>query len=249
MRKYAGMILIMTLLPWLSWAQPSGTGLLEKGMEMLGGSAAESSGTALSQEEISSGLKEALKTGTARVVSSLGRENGFYLDEEAHIPLPESLAGIRDVLSRVGMAGMLDDLELQMNRAAEKAAPRAGDMFITAVSDMTIEDVMDIYQGQDDAATRYFQKRMSGPLREEFTPVVREKLEQTGAVKTYQKMMGRYEQIPMVPDISADLTSHVVDLSIGTIFDRVAMEEAAIRNNPARRTTELLRKVFSSKQP
>lgn len=198
----------------------------------------------LTTTEIADGLREALRVGTGNVVSQLGRKNGYYNDPEAHIPLPASLARARDTLAKVGMSDSLDDLELRMNRAAEAAAPRARAMFMDAIGNMTIDDVRRIYNGPDDAATRYFQNQMSQPLTLEFSPIVNDSLSQVGAIRTYDNIMGRYDEIPFVPDIKADLSAHVVDHAINAIFDYLAVEEAAIRNNPARRTTELLQKVF-----
>lgn len=200
----------------------------------------------LTTTEIADGLREALRVGTGNVVNHLGRENGYYNDARAHIPLPDSLARARDTLAKIGMSNSLDELELRMNRAAEAAAPKARAMFIDAIRNLTLDDVRRIYNGPDDAATRYFQGQMSQPLTQEFTPIVNDSLSQVGAIKTYDNIKGRYEQIPFVPDIKADLSAHVVDHAITAIFDYLAIEEAAIRNNPAKRTTELLQKVFGS---
>jgi len=50
-----------------------------------------------------------------------------------------------------------------------------------------------------------------------------------------------------MPDVKADLTGYVVDQGMNGIFHYLAQEEAAIRQNPAKRTTELLRTVFGGK--
>ena len=50
--------------------------------------------------------------------------------------------------------------------------------------------------------------------------------------------------MPFVPDVKADLTGYVVEKAMDGLFYYVAKEEAAIRNDPAARTTELLKKVF-----
>lgn len=216
----------------------------ERGKALFEEATGSDSGTSLTNSEIAGGLREALRVGTVNVVSQLGQTNGYYQDPKAHIPLPDSLAGARDTLARVGMSDTLDDLELRMNRAAEKAAPKARAMFIDAIRDMSLDDVKRIYNGPEDAATRYFQQQMSQPLSEEFAPVINNSLSQVGAIKTYDDVMGQYRQIPFVPDIKADLSAHVVDHAITAIFDYLAVEEAAIRQNPARRTTALLQKVF-----
>ena len=103
-----------------------------------------------------------------------------------------------------------------------------------------------ILEGPDDAATRYFQVKMSGPLAEEMRPIVDSSLAEVGAIQAYEDTMGQYQKIPLVPDVKADLTGHVVDKGLDGIFHYVAKEEAAIRNNPAKRTTDLLKRVFAS---
>jgi hypothetical protein len=47
-----------------------------------------------------------------------------------------------------------------------------------------------------------------------------------------------------MPDVSADLTDYVVEQGMDGVFHYIAQEEAAIRNDPAARTTEILQKVF-----
>lgn len=224
---------------------PVQAGWWEKGKALLESlDTGDNATTTLGTNEIAAGLREALKVGTGNVVSQLGQTNGYYKDPRAHIPLPDSLASVRDVLEKVGMGDTLNDLELRMNRAAEAAAPKARDMFIDAITNMTLEDAKSIYNGPDDAATRFFQKQMSDPLTAEFTPVVNNSLAQVGAIQSYDQVMSQYQKIPFVPDVKANLSQYVVDHAISTIFDYLATEEAAIRANPAKRTTELLRKVF-----
>lgn len=218
----------------------------EQGKQLLKDWGKSESTATLSNSEIDRGLREALRIGTDNVVAQLGQTNGYYQNPRAHIPLPDSLLQVRDTLAKVGMADSLDDLELRMNRAAEAAAPRARAMFIDAIRNMSLTDVREIYNGSDDAATRYFQSQMSEPLTREFTPVVNESLSEVGAIQSYDKTMNSYEQIPFVPDIKANLSEHVVGHAIGAIFDYLATEEAAIRANPARRTTELLQRVFGA---
>lgn len=200
----------------------------------------------LSSDEIAAGLREALRVGTNRVVHRLGVLNGFYADPAVHIPLPESLEVVRSTLNRVGMSGAMDDLELRLNRAAETATPKAKQLFIESIQSMSLEDVRRIYEGPDDAATRYFQNRMSASLAREMTPIVEEVLAEVGAIRAYENAMGRYESIPFLPDVKADLTAYVVDQGMEGIFYYLAREEAAIRRNPVKRTTELLEKVFGA---
>ncbi|MEM7226860.1 MAG: DUF4197 domain-containing protein [Pseudomonadota bacterium] len=203
-------------------------------------------GSGLGSDEIAAGLREALAVGTEKVVDQVGTTDGFNGDPSIHIPLPGALQDVQSALRAVGMAEMADDLELRLNRGAEAAAPEAKALFVEAISRMTLEDAQAIYDGPDDAATQYFKQAMSEPLAERMAPIVDRSLADVGAVKSYDAMMGQYDTIPFVPDVKSDLTGYVVDQALDGIFYYVAKEEAAIRNNPAARTTELLQKVFGS---
>lgn len=200
----------------------------------------------LTDAEIGSGLREALKVGTERVVAQVGALDGFNSDPKIHIPLPGALKDAQSALRKVGYSQLADDLELKLNRAAETAAPEAKALFWQAISEMTLEDARGILNGPEDSATRYFQGKMTKPLTGRFTPIVQDSLSQVGAVRAYDQMMGQYKAIPFVPDVKADLTSYVVEKAMDGIFLYVAQEEAAIRRDPAKRTTELLQKVFGS---
>jgi len=198
----------------------------------------------LTTEETSAGLQDALRVATERVVHQLGRTDGFNADPRIHIPLPETLATVKSTLGRLGMSSTLDDLELRLNRAAEAATSKAKPLFWTAIREMTLKDVKGIYDGPDDAATRYFQQKMSPQLAREMQPIVEKALAEVGAVNTYERVMGRYRSLPFVPDAKANLTEYVVDRGMDGIFYYLAREEAAIRRDPAKRTTELLQRVF-----
>jgi hypothetical protein len=203
-------------------------------------------GDVLSNAEVADGLREALRVGTERAVGQVGASDGYNADPAIHIPLPGSLKDVQSVLKGFGMAGMADDLELRLNRAAEAAAPEAEALFWQAIDDITLEDVQGIYNGPDDAATRYFQSKMTPPLAERMAPVVNDSLAEVGAIQSYDEMMGQYKSVPFVPDAKADLTEYVVEKGMDGLFHYVAQEEAAIRNNPAERTTELLKQVFGA---
>lgn len=213
--------------------------------KLLGGSKKdEAPPTELSTDQIGSGLKEALEVGTARVVDTLGQNDGFNADPLIHIPLPESLTSVQSALSRVGMSDALDDLELRLNRAAEAATPQAKALFLDAIRNLTMEDVMEIYQGPDDAATQYLRAQMSSPLADAMNPVVDQSLADVGAAQSYETVMTQYNALPLVPKAEADLTTYVVGMGLDGIFTYLAKEEAAIRNEPVKRTTDLLKQVF-----
>ena len=195
-------------------------------------------------DDITTALKQALRAGADQVVATLGRQDGFYQVPDAHIPLPGAVQKARGLLDRVGAGALGDDLELRLNRAAEAAVPKAKSLFGDAIQHMTITDAKAILTGPDNAATLYFEDKMTAPLAASMRPIIDDALADAGAVQAYDQLIGRYRDLPFVPDIKANLTDHVLDQTIEAVFLHLGREEAAIRNDPAKQTTALLRKVF-----
>ncbi len=233
----------------------AGNSLLDQGSSLIksldksgsseSSNSSNSGASSLTNSEIISGLKEALETGTGTVVSQLGAENGFNSDSNIHIPLPSYLSRVQTLMDKAGMGSYGDDLELKLNRAAEAATPKAKELFVDAISQMSFDDAKSILNGADDAATQYFKEKTSDDLTKAFTPVVEETLEEIGAVKSYDQMVGKYKTLPLVPDVKGDLTNYAVKEALDGIFYYLAQEEKAIRENPAKQTTALLKKLFN----
>ena len=225
------------------------SGLLKKGLDALGGNLnGIGSDDGLSEARIGQGLKEALRVASSRVIDLVGRNDGYLKDSAIHIPLPGYLQNAQSVLSAAGASGLLDDLEIRLNRAAEKAAPAAEEIFFDAVDAMTLEDARKILDGPDDAATRYFERRMTPSLRDTFRPVVRRELQGTGAIQAFDGVVESYDSVPFAPSLGENakgrLIDHGLDGALSGLFHYLAKEEAAIRNDPVKRTTDLLRDVF-----
>lgn len=216
----------------------------EKAIDLVTGQDAIQIPNDLSSAEIGDAFKEALRIGSEQVVTKLGATDGFNSDPTIHIPLPDELDRVKSMLDKVGMSGFIDDLELKLNRAAETATPIAKELFLQSIADMKFEDAVAIYQGSNNSATTYFQEQMSLPLNEKMSPIIEDSLLQVGAVKALDDVLGNYKSLPFVPDVTTDLTQHVVDKAMEGIFFYMAKEEAAIRENPARQTTQLLKRVF-----
>ncbi len=200
--------------------------------------------SALSSSEISAGLREALNVGTNAVVSQLGQSGGFNLDPLIRIALPKELETVDNTLSKLDMDGLTKDLKNRMNAAAEIATPRAKELFVNAITNMTITDAQNILGGANDAATQYLRQSMGAQLGNDISPIIQNALNQAGAMQAYDQVMGQYQALPFMPDVKSNLNDYVVDKALDGIFYYVAQEEAAIRENPAKRATELLQKVF-----
>ncbi len=219
-------------------------GFLDKLKKQLSGD--DQQEHSLDSDEVAAGLKEALRVGTETVVANLGQPGGFNLDPEIHIPLPGQLEQVKGWLGKIGMDSTLTDLEDELNEAAEIATPKAKELFLQAIQAMTLDDVMAIYKGPDDAATQYFKSKMSAPLAAEMKPVVDESLADVGALTTYDSAMASYNELPFAPRVDVDLSDYVVEKGMDGIFYYLAKEEAAIRQDPVKRTTDLLQRVFGN---
>lgn len=196
--------------------------------------------------DISGAFKQALTKGANTVVAQLGQNDGFNADNAIHIPLPKNLKKVRKILKKVGMSEMVDDLEIKLNRAAEIATPIAKNLFVQSIENMTFEDVKKIYNGPDDSATQYFKQKMSRSLAEKMSPIVDKSLSEVGAVQALNTVMDKYADIPFVKSVKPDLTGHVVQKGMDGIFYYLAKQEAEIRKDPLKQTTDLLKKVFGS---
>lgn len=114
---------------------------------------------ALSQADAAMGIRAALDNGILSALGIVGKDGGFLNDTLIHIPLPKSLQSVQSVMSSIGAGCLLNNLEIQLNRSAETAAPVAKDIFLGAIRDLKIQDAIGIVKGADNAATAYLQDK------------------------------------------------------------------------------------------
>lgn len=189
-------------------------------------------------------IREALRVGTERTVDRTGREDGYLGNAMIRIGLPEEFRSAADRLRSFGLGGQVDDLERRMNRAAEAAATEATPIFANAIRDMRPADVFAVIRGEDDAATRYLRDQSEDTLRERYEPVVQKHLGEAGVYRVYQPLRDSYNRLPGLPALDLDLDRYVTDRALDGLFAVLAEEEGRIREDPAARTTQLLREYF-----
>ena len=191
-----------------------------------------------------SGLKEALSIGTRNAVDYVSRQDGYFGNQAIKILMPDNIQKVADVLGKIGYQKQVDDFVLSMNRAAEKAAPKAATFFGDAIKEMTIEDARKILGGGDTAATEFFREKTHDKLYAEFKPVISSSVNEVGATRSYKEMMGKYESVPFMDKKSLDLDHYVTNKALDGLFYMVGQEERKIRTDPAARVTDLLKTVF-----
>jgi hypothetical protein len=198
----------------------------------------------LDSETVAAGLKEALRVGTERSTDKTSAVDGFYGNTLIRIGMPEQYDDVADAIRKIGLGSHVDDFEVSMNRAAEKASAEAVEVFWDAITTMSISDAFGILNGDEDAATEYFRTRTSGELESRFQPIVVTKMKEVGVYRLYDDLTGYYNLLPVAKPEAVDLDEFITDKTVDGIFIMLAKEEKRIRDDPAARTTELLRKVF-----
>ena len=217
---------------------------------------------------ISSGLKEALKTGVKFATTQLGTSNGYLNNSLVKIPLPQSFATTEKVIRTAGGDKMVDDLINSMNAAASKAAPQTAEIFMNAIDKMSVTDAQKVLSGGNNAATTYFKENTTASLKKLITPIIQESMKEnqvagyydtvnniytsstkglTGSVANsgvmgLAKNFGVDSYIPGSSNESLD--EFVTTKAIDGLFTMIAQKEAAIRTNPAEQTSSILKQVF-----
>lgn len=202
----------------------------------------------LTDDEIVRALKEALHVGTDSSTTRLHKTDGYFGNEVIKILLPPEGQAAYDVVGTLPVsADILDNLVLEMNRAAEDAASEAAPIFWDAILNMSISDGLQILNGNETAATDYLKAQTYQSLVNLYAPKIRASMTEVGAQQTWTTLSSTYNSVPLTDDIPTDISEYVTEKALDGLFYTIGQEEAKIRQDPAARVTDLLRKVFGSK--
>lgn len=204
-------------------------------------------GGELTESKIASGLKEALQVGTENTVKLTGRPGGYLKNEAIKILMPEKLQTLEKGLRAMGYGPKVDEFVMGMNNAAERAAPKAKQIFWDAIAEMSFADATKILHGSETAATDYFKDKTSAKLVTAFKPEVDKAMNEVGATRQYKELFGLFQSIPFAKTESLDLDHYVTTKGLDGLFHVLGEEEKKIRTNPAARVTDLLKEVFAKK--
>ena len=208
-----------------------------------------------------SGIRAALNNGALAAVLKLAKIDGYWGDGLVRIPLPNPLRSLQRNLSALGLSGPLDDLHLKINRAAEKAAPQAQEVFVSAIRSFTLSDVIGVLRGSNTAGTDLLKSKTKPDLITRFRPHILGAIDSTGAGRSLDRISRNYgRQLNRLgglqingqnniengqgTDLKGQFTDYAVSKALDGLFYYIGNEETQIRQNPAKRTTDLLRKVF-----
>ncbi|GAU08736.1 DUF4197 domain-containing protein [Desulfoplanes formicivorans] len=204
-------------------------------------------GASATDDEVVMGLKEALTSAAQRSVDALGRQNGFLENPKVFIPVPGYLSMVAKGLESTGQDQLVKDFVVSMNRAAEKAVPKATPLFVDAVKAMSLEDARKILNGKDDAATMYFKEHTGEQLTKEFSPLVKEATDSVNVTKYLKTMQDKAKGMAGLGGMSmGNIDDYVTEKALDGLFAVMAENEAALRQDPMGQGSKLLQKVFAS---
>lgn len=199
----------------------------------------------LSNDQIAVGIKDALKQGASKAVSSLSLKDGYLGNPSIKILFPEEAKKVENTLRSVGAGSLVDSAVEKMNRSAEDAAIGAKDILVNAITSMTMNDALNILMGEPNACTNYLRRTTSDQIYQKFYPVIGSSMNKVGAATAWNEVTTRYNKVPMVDKVNTDLNDHITRKAMDGLFKKIESEEAAIRLNPLIRGTELMKKAFA----
>lgn len=202
----------------------------------------------LTQSDASVGIKTALQKGADVAVQLLGKQDGFWGNELVRIALPDWIKKAEKGLKLIGRGKDIDDLKLQINRAAEQAVPLSKKLLSDAVKGMSLQDAKSILQGGDNAVTQFFKDKTQQPLNAKFLPVVTGVTNKIGLANQYNKVAGQIEQTGLVklkPE-QRKVETHVTTKALDGLYFMIGEEEKKIRKDPVGTGSALLQRVFGA---
>ena len=205
----------------------------------------------LTNAEVVDGLKEALTVGSKNSAALTSKVDGFYKNPEIFIPFPEEAIKVKNTALDLGLESQVNSFEMTLNRAAEEATKESVSIFVDAIKNMSVSDGFEILKGGNGAATNYLKSNTRPQLIEKFSPIVEKAIESVELTKYWEPLISKYNQASSLnpfgnsEEIDPDLNAYVTDRAIDGLFIMVAKEENKIRENPAARVSDLLKKVFS----
>jgi len=214
----------------------------------------------LTEEEVISGLKEALSTGAKNSAERLSAENGYYGDAAVKIFLPDEAKTIIDNISKIpGGDRLVEDVILRINRAAEDAAREVAPIFVNSITQMTIRDAFNILKGSDNAATTYLRTTTWDQLYSLYKPKIQSSTEKKiiGNISTkdsWVSLTGKWNivansvagKLAGFKPVNTDLDDFLTTKALNGMFSKVEIEELKIRKEVSARVTPLLKRVFGS---
>ncbi|MDI9320291.1 MAG: DUF4197 domain-containing protein [Phycisphaerales bacterium] len=203
----------------------------------------------LGNEEIGSGLREALKLGAQTATHNLSATNGFFGNQLIKILMPPEVQKIETKMRQFGMGNIVDKAILSMNRAAEDASLQALPILVNAITSFTIQDGMRILKGGDNAATELLKTKTTVQIAAAFRPIITQSMNKFNVEQLWAQVFTVYNSLPIIKShVNTDLPNYVTERALNGLFISVAAEEKKIRLDPIGTGSDIIARVFGSKK-
>ena len=203
----------------------------------------------LTNEEVISGLKEALNVGIKNAVNLSSVTDGFLKNDVIRLPFPPDAIKVREKAINFGLSKQVTTFEETLNRAAEEATKKALPIFVDAIKNMSVSDGFSILKGGDGAATKFLKSQTSNQLVIAFAPVVKEATTKVQLTAYWNPIITRYNSAMTLSGgqkLDPDLDAYITQKAIDGLFYLLETEENKIRKDPLARVSDILVKVFGS---
>jgi len=203
----------------------------------------------LTNEEVISGLKEALNVGIKNAVNLSSVTDGFLKNDIIRLPFPPDAIKVREKALNFGLSKQVETFEETLNRAAEEATKKALPIFIDAIKNMSVSDGFSILKDGEGAATKFLKSQTSNQLVIAFAPVVKEATTKVQLTAYWNPIITRYNSAMSLSGgqkLNPDLDAYITQKAIDGLFYLVEVEENKIRKDPIARVSDILVKVFGS---
>ena len=215
---------------------------------LLSPSASALSMADLSDKDADSGIKAALERGATIAVALLGKQDGFWANDQVRIPLPDWIKKFERAIKLLGKSKDIEAMKIGVNRAAEQAVPQAKALLVAAVKGMSVQDARKILTGGDNSVTRFFQDKTEVALGQKFLPVVTGVTGRIGLAQQYNSLAEQVQQTGLVK-LSPEqqrVESHVTKKALDGLYFMIGEEEKKIRKDPVGTGSDILKKVFGA---
>ncbi len=230
----------------------------------------------LTESDVIQGLKRALTIGSEKTTDMLSKPGGYLNDAAIKILLPPEATKVIDDLKKAPggeqiysstLEPTVNNLIKALNSSAEEAAKQALPVFKDAVTNMSISDAFSILKGQyknagNVSATRYFQDNTTTQLTNLYKPKINAALSKPlvsneSANDIWNNFVKAYDGVVTSPANlllklqkvqQPDLSTYVTHKALDGIFDKIALQEQDIRQNPTHYADNIIQRVFGSQK-
>ncbi|MEN9359213.1 MAG: hypothetical protein RL095_748 [Verrucomicrobiota bacterium] len=197
-----------------------------------------------SNSRIGEGLRSGLELGAVEAVDRLSAASSFATGSASRMPIPAELKRLTATMKRLKRDTEINTLEDKLNDAARATCADAVEVLRSEIAAMNFADANAVLHGQGAAATDALRAR-EAELVQALLPLARRRLDEVGASRAGEDLIKSYQAIPFAQTVNCDFDQAVAATCVSRLLAEIADFEIKLRNQPARRNSDLLRRVFA----